>query len=67
MNPVIVRLPKNGEVWEFEHAKFLVVSADATEPSPFQILKLQSQNDGKIHEILLADFLANEFKPEEYT
>jgi len=66
MDPTIIRLPKNGEVWELQRSKFLIVSADASEPSPFQILRLQSQEDGTIHEILLADFLSDEFRPEQY-
>lgn len=65
MIPSIVRLPRNGEVWELYEARFLVISADSSEPSPFQIIKLQSQDNGTIHEILLADFLSIDFQPEQ--
>lgn len=67
MTPSIVRLPKNGEVWELYDARFLVLSADSSQFSPFQIIKLQSQDNGKIHEILLADFLSIDFHPEQCT
>jgi len=63
----MVRLPKNGEVWELYNARFLVVSADSSQLSPFQIIKLQSEDNGTIHEILLADFLSIDFQPEQCT